>query len=99
MDLGIGLDKLQARINNARNLANTGINDMETYCKFLKTEEFAHALSQKVLPVRNVTYGEYLAEKDTTEAILSRIRYNYSRKRILLDIRFEDSDPYVGLHC
>lgn len=96
MDLGIGLNKLQARINNARNLANTGINDMETYCKFLKTEEFAHALSQKVLPVRNVTYGEYLAEKDTTEAILSRIRYNYSRKRILLDIRFEDSDPYVA---
>ena len=96
MDLSIGMNKIQAHIKNMKNLDDAGINNMGVYSKFLKTEEFARALSTKKLPNRNTTYGEYIGEKDTTEAILSRIRYRYSSKKLILDIRFEDRDPFVA---
>ncbi len=94
VDLAIGLDKIQARINELH--ANDGINDMEVYCKFLKTKDFARTISHKQIPGRRITFGEYLADQDTIETILDNINYNYSNKYEILTIGFTDHDPVVA---
>ena len=43
--------------------ANTGMNDMEIYCKVLKTEDFARGIAQKHVPGKHMTYGQYVDEK------------------------------------
>ena len=45
VDLAVGLDKIQARINELH--TNDGINDMEVYSKLLSTEDFARRISHK----------------------------------------------------
>lgn len=95
-DLAIGLDNMKARIKNLMGEGNSGMNDMDVYCKFLKTEDFARELSHKQLPNMNMTYGEYLTEKDTIENILDRINYNYSSKQETLTITFTDKDPVIA---
>ena len=95
-DLAIGLSKIQANIKEAIGSANNGINDMETYCKVLKTEDFARSISHKQVPNKGVTYGEYLAEKDTIEIIQAHINYNYSSKHETLTIGFSDNDPVIA---
>ena len=96
IDLAIGLNGMKAHIKNLMNNGNAGMNDMAVYCKILKTEDFARKLSHKQVPNKNMTYGEYLAEKDTIESILDCINYNYSSKQETLTISFTDKDPAIA---
>lgn len=96
IDLAIGMDNLKAHVRNLMNSSNTGINDMATYCKILKTDDFGKAIANKHISDKGITYGEYLGEKDTIEVVLSHINYNYSNKKELLTISFTDHDPLVA---
>ena len=95
-DLAIGLNNMTASIKKLTGNGDTGLNDMAVYSKFLKTEDFARNLSHKQMPDKAMTYGEYLAEKDTIENILDRINYNYSSKHETLTISFTDKDPVIA---
>ena len=95
-DLAIGLNDMKAHLKNLMGKNNVGMNDMAVYCKILKTEDFARKLSHKQVPNKNVSYGEYLSEKDTIENILDRINYNYSSKQETLTISFTDKDPVIA---
>ena len=96
IDLAIGLDNMKAHIKNLMGGGNAGMNDMAVYCKILKTKDFARNLSHKQVPNKNMTYGEYLTEKDTIENILDRINYNYSSKQETLTISFTDKNPVIA---
>ena len=63
-ELAIGFSSLKASLKNAMGGANTGMNDMEIYCKVLKTEDFARGLAQKHIPGKQMTYGQYVDKKD-----------------------------------
>ena len=95
-ELAIGFSNAKAYLKNAMGGANTGINDMEIYCKVLKTEDFAHDISQKQVPGKRMTYGQYLDKEDTIKAVLDRINYNYSNIETSLSISFTDKDPVVA---
>lgn len=97
-ELAIGFNTIRAHLKDALGGANTGINDMEIYCKILKTEDFARSISHKLVPGKGTTYGEYLNEKDTIESIKDNINYNYSNKQATLAISFTDKDPVVAAH-
>lgn len=96
VDIVIGLDKYQARIREISESANNGINNMEVYCKVLKSEDFARFLSHKIIPGKNITYGEYLEEEDTIDALLDNINYNYSNEQGTLTIAFSDKEAIVA---
>lgn len=100
-DLAIGLNKLQARINEAN--SNKGINDMGTYCQLLKTDDFARSISHKQVPGKYMDYGHWVMRdryfwqsKDTIETIKDCINYNYSNKQETLIIGFTDSDATIA---
>ena len=95
-ELAIGFSSAKAYLKNAMGGANSGINDMEIYCKVLKTEDFAHDISQKQVPGKHMTYGQYLDKEDTIKAVLDRINYNYSTIETSLSISFTDRDPVVA---
>lgn len=96
-DIAIGLNDMKAHIRNLMDEGNAGMNNMAVYCKILKTEDFARKLSHKqVHNSKGMTYGEYLAEKDTIESIQDRINYNYSSKHETLTISFTDKDPVIA---
>ena len=95
-ELAIGFNTIRAHLKDALGGANSGINDMEIYCKILKTEDFARSISHKQVPGKGMTYGEYLNEKDTIEAIQDNINYNYSNKQATLAISFADKDPVIA---
>ena len=95
-ELAIGFSSAKAYLKNAMGGANSGINDMEIYCKVLKTEDFAHDISQKQVPGKHMTYGQYVDKEDTIKAILDRINYNYSTIETSLSISFTDRDPVVA---
>ena len=95
-ELAIGFSNAKAYLKNAMGGANSGINDMEIYCKVLKTEDFAHDISQKQVPGKHMTYGQYLDKEDTIKAVLDRINYNYSTIETSLSISFTDRDPVVA---
>ena len=96
MDLAIGLSPIKAQLKNLNFSEDLSINNMETYCKILKTEDFARSISHKQVPDKRITYGEYLDEKDTIESIKDRINYNYSSKQETLTISFTDKDPVIA---
>ena len=95
-ELAIGFSNIKAYLKDAMGGANTGMNDMEIYCKVLKTEDFARGIAQKHVPGKHLTYGQYVDEKDTVKAILNRINYNYSSLETSLSISFTDKDPVVA---
>ena len=95
-ELAIGFNNAKAYLKNAMGGANTGMNDMEIYCKVLKTEDFAYDISQKQVPEKHMTYGQYLDKEDTIKAVLDRINYNYSTIETSLSISFTDKDPVVA---
>ena len=95
-ELAIGFSSLKASLKNAMGGANTGMNDMEIYCKVLKTEDFAYSISQKQVPGKHMTYGQYVNKEDTIKTILNRINYNYSTIETSLSISFTDKDPVVA---
>ena len=95
-ELAIGFSNIKAYLKDAMGGANNGMNDMEIYCKVLKTEDFARGIAQKQVPGKHLTYGQYVNEKDTVKAILDRINYNYSSLETSLSISFTDKDPVVA---
>lgn len=103
MDLGIGTNDIQASIKRALKQDNTGINDIEVYCKILKTEDFARKLSNKKLK-DGITYGKHVictkhwwqSGKDTIGIISDKINYNLRTKKAMLTIELKDSDPSIA---
>ena len=95
-ELAIGFNTIRAHLKNTLGGANTGLNDMEIYCKILETEDFARTISHKQVPGKGMTYGEYLNEKDTIETIQDNIIYNYSNRQATLAISFTDKDPVIA---
>lgn len=96
VDLAIGMNSMTASIKEAMGGANTGLNDIETYHKLLKTEDFARHIAHVQVPGRHQTYGEYIATEDTIETIQDHIVYNYSEKQGTLIISFTDHNPLVA---
>lgn len=102
-DLAIGLNSLTARLKKSIGSDNNNMNDIEIYCKTLKTLDFARALSLVHVPEKHMTYAEWVMSKryfwqtnDTIQAILDNIEYNYSTKQQTLTIRFTDRDALVA---
>lgn len=95
-DIAIGLDNIRALQRKAEGKTNNGINNMEVYCKILKTEDFARSISHKQVQGKNITYGEYIGERDTIKTIIKRINYNYSSNHETLTITFTDRDPLIA---
>ena len=102
-DIAIGLSTLEATLNSMR--ANTGMNDMETYCKLLATDDFARKLSHYKLADTKQEYGAYLAAQahimpfngtDTIEAIKDNIHYFFSPHDATLTIQFTDRNAAVA---
>lgn len=95
-DLVIGLD--EKRAGALRNLGEKdgSMDDMATYCKVLKTEDFVRSIANKNLPQKGMTYGQYLGEKDTISTVTDCIIYNYSSKYETLTIGFTDQDPTIA---
>lgn len=78
-DVAIGLTNILASFNARQ--ANAGTNDMEVYCKWLKTESFARHIAKSDDP-------------ETVADVLDRIEYNYSGKKDMLTIQYTDSNPF-----
>lgn len=95
-DLSVGLDKIKTQLKIATGGYNSGLNDIEIYCKLLKTDYFAQAIAHKRVPQSTLTYGEYLHQEDTIAAIKERINYNCSSKQQTLTISFTDRDAVIA---
>ena len=78
IDIAVGLTKWEARFNATQ--MNKGINDMETYCQWLNTTEFA----------RDICHS---SDPDSIEYVKDNILYNLSSKRGTLTIQYTDRDP------
>lgn len=96
VDLAIGLDRLKAQIKNVTGSSDKGINNMDIYSKILQSKDFAHDISLKQVPGTGMTYGKYLGQEDTIEAIQDNINFNYSSKKKTLIISFTDRNPKVA---
>ena len=103
IDLVIGLTDMKARLKDILNNGNTGINDMDVYCKLLKTEEFAKSIARKQVPGKGMDYGHWVMQHryiwqttDTIEAIQDHIKYNYNSKQETLIIAFVDYDAVIA---
>lgn len=101
VDLAIGLDKIQARLNLLN--ANKGMHDMGVYSKIIETEDFARSISHKQVLGKSMDYGHWVMlqrhfwqTKDTIEAIQDCINYNYSNRHETLTISFSDRDATVA---
>ena len=76
-ELAVGLNAIQAHIKEVTGSADSGINDMEIYSKILESTDFARCMAGKTLSGKGITYGAYLNEEDTIEAVQDAIVYNY----------------------
>lgn len=94
--LVIGANAMTSAVREALMKSNDGINDIEVYCKMLRTEDFARELSHKQIPGKGMTYGEYLADKDTVETILDNINYNLNSQQQAATIELQDREPLVA---
>lgn len=104
-DLAIGLNTIQAQIRDEMQLANTGVNDIAIYSKWLKTNDFARYIANVQVSKIGTTYGEWLmsnrtfhlfSNNDTIAAVNNQIEYNYSSKQETLTVEFTDSDPIIA---
>ena len=96
VDLAIGMNMLDAKIKAASGGSNTGVNDIELYCSFLDSEDLFRSIANKYVMEKGCTYGEYLCQDDTIEAVGKHINYNYSGRQSTLIISFTDRDPIVA---
>lgn len=96
MDVAIGLNALNIKVRNLKGTANAGMNNIERYSKLLNTEDFARAISHKQVPGKGMSYGQYLADKDTIETILDNIEYNLNSKQSTIRIAFTDRDAVIA---
>ena len=95
-ELAVGLNAIQAHIKEVTGSADSGINDMEIYSKILESTDFARCMAGKTLSGKGITYGAYLNEEDTIEAVQDAIVYNYINSQETLSISFTDRDPVVA---
>ena len=95
-ELAVGLNVIQAHIKEVTGSADSGINDMEIYSKVLKSADFARCIAGKTVSGKGITYGAYLDEEDTIEAVQDAIVYNYIHSQQTLSISFTDRDPVVA---
>lgn len=95
-ELAVGLSVIQAHIKEVTGSADSGINDMEIYSKVLKSADFARCIAGKTVSGKGITYGAYLDEEDTIEAVQDAIVYNYIHSQETLSISFTDRDPVVA---
>ena len=95
-ELAVGLNAIQAHIKEVTGSADSGINDMEIYSKILKSADFARCMAGKTVSGKGITYGAYLNEEDTIEAVQDAIVYNYINSQETLSISFTDKDPVVA---
>lgn len=95
-ELAVGLNAIQAHIKEVTGSADSGINDMEIYSKILESTDFARCMACKTLSGKGITYGAYLNEEDTIEAVQDAIVYNYINSQETLSISFTDRDPVVA---
>lgn len=95
-DLAIGMNRYAAHLKDIKGSYNTGINDIEVYCKILNGGDFARRIAKKKLAYQNITYGEYLQAKDTIDKIKANIEYNLSTKEQAVTIQFKDKDPFIA---
>ncbi len=96
VDLVIGLDIYSARVKNAFGSANLGMNNIETYCQTIKTNDFARFISHVQVPGKGMSYGQYLGEKDTIGAVKENMAYIINNKQQTLQIGFSDKDALVA---
>lgn len=96
VELAIGLNSQKAYIRNITKAANKSLNNMESYSKLLKTDDFARSIAQKQVPGKGMTYGEYIGADDTIEVVKSHIEYNYHWRNETLVMGFTDRDPVVA---
>ena len=95
-ELAVGLNAIQAHIKEVTGSADSGINDMEIYSKVLKSADFARCIAGKTVSGKGITYGAYLDEEDTIEAVQDAIVYNYIHSQQTLSSSFTDRDPVVA---
>lgn len=95
-DLAVGLNDIGAKMREMMGTANQGINDIEVYCKVLKTDGFIREIANIRVPDINKSYGEYLSVKDTINEIKKHLEYNLSTKKQTVSIQFTDKDPFVA---
>ena len=103
MDLAIGINRISAKINDALGTADKGINDLFVYSKALHTEDFARAISHKIIPCKNIKYGDWVMQNrhwwqsnDTIELIVDNIEYEVNGRQSTLTVQFTDRDPLVA---
>jgi len=96
VDLAIGMSMIQSQIKAATGGDNTGTNDMEVYYHYLDSEDLLASLSKVRLGEKGITYGEYIGEEDTIEAIRDHLNYNYNGRQSTLTISFTDHDPSIA---
>lgn len=96
VDLAVGMDHRKAVLRDATNSADQGLNDIDKYVKILESDDFARRLSHVRLPGKGCTYGQYLGEKDTIEAIHDNLLYEASAKKNTVTVQFSDLDPIVA---
>lgn len=95
-DLAIGLDHASVTIRDLIGFENKGINDVEVYCKILKTPEFAKKIAKTKIKNSTISYGKYLNTQDTLNKIIEKIDYNLQNKNQNITIQFVDKDPIIA---
>ena len=95
-DLAIGMTRTKADLRNLIGNANTGINDMAIYSKILTSNDFVRTIAKIHISGKGQTYGEYIEEEDTINAVSRHINYNYSNRQKTLIISFTDRNPVIA---
>ena len=95
-DLAIGMTRAKANLRNLIGDANIGINNMDIYSQLLTSNDFVRKIAQTTISKKGQTYGEYLEEEDTINAVSKHINYNYSNRQETLIISFTDRDPIIA---
>lgn len=96
INLAVGLNKVNAQLQELAEATNSGINDIEVYCRILKSYDIASKVANTPIPNSELRYGEYLGEKDTLNTIRDKISYNISSSQQTLTVQFIDSNPFIA---
>ena len=95
-DLAIGMTRIKADLRNLFGDANIGINNMDIYSKLLTSNDFVRKIAKTSISRKGQTYGEYLGEEDTINAVSRHLNSNYSNRQETLIISFTDRDPGIA---
>lgn len=95
-DLAIGMTRIKADLRNLFGDANIGINNMDIYSKLLTSNDFVRKIAKTSISRKGQTYGEYLGEEDTINAVSRHLNYNYSNRQETLIISFTDRNPGIA---